>query len=112
MRKLLIVSKADGREITLAEVEVYGVDAVVLSNESFIKNNSVQIYPNPVSQSFAITNSDGANVNVYNTEGKLLISNIINSNNHFVNAVDFTKGVYFVKINNDGYITNKKIIKQ
>ncbi|MDO7171627.1 carbohydrate-binding protein [Mariniflexile sp. AS56] len=108
--KVVKISKADGRDLTIAEVEVYGVDAI-LSNQKFQKNN-VEVYPNPVANNFTITNSINAVVEVYNVLGELILKSNIESSKQSIDISRLNEGLYIVNINNNGYFISKKIIKK
>ena len=75
-------------------------------------NENIEIYPNPTTNVFTITNSSGANVSVYNILGRLVLETKMESNKHIINANVFNSGVYFIKIINKGIVINKKLIKE
>ncbi|MEP5338202.1 MAG: carbohydrate-binding protein [Algibacter sp.] len=105
------ISKTSDLGLSLAEVEIYGVDKI-LSDKTFEKIDNVQIYPNPVKNIFSLTNSQGSVVEVYNIIGKLMMKTKIDLKNQSFNVTTFSTGVYFVRINNAGVINVKKIIKE
>ncbi|CAH8281451.1 putative secreted protein (Por secretion system target) [Mariniflexile fucanivorans] len=107
--RVIIISKTSSSALSLAEVEVYGVDTV-LSNQKFEKNN-VEIYPNPVTNNFIITNSINAVVEVYNILGELVLNNNIENNKQSIDIKNLSQGLYVVKIVKEGHTTTKKIIK-
>lgn len=89
------VTSADG--FITKEYEVFMFAKPDGVNDNFTVVSS--IYPNPSNGTFTVSNSEGANVIIYNVTGKVVfrISNITNSQ---VIASDLTKGVYFVTIEN------------
>jgi hypothetical protein len=73
------------------------------------------LYPNPVTDVLNISlknTAKKAQVEVYNTNGKLVYSSgSISTNNIQIPTVGFAAGFYSVKINVDGAITHKTFIK-
>ncbi|MCB4807954.1 carbohydrate-binding protein [Tamlana sp. 62-3] len=109
----VIISKTTDTGITLAEVEVFGVDkAVTLSNQDFELENTVKLYPNPASNLLNIVNAQNSKVSVFNILGKQVLEKYIQLNKDSLNMSTLTKGVYFVRISKDGANTIKKVIKQ
>lgn len=98
--------------ITLAEVQVYGVDAAVLYNPGFKPNAQAGIYPNPVVDMFKVTHSVGAQVSVYSILGELVLTTKIEQEDQAIGVGHLTQGIYFVEISNNGNISTKKIIKK
>ncbi|MAQ76296.1 MAG: hypothetical protein CL613_08200 [Aquimarina sp.] len=83
-----------------------------LSNQQL----KVSLYPNPVKGRFVIEgNGDltGSTIDIYNILGKKVMSksNVIFSKSIGVNISSLTKGIYFVKINNDTISRTFKIEK-
>lgn len=78
---------------------------------SDLKQDVISIYPNPVKNSFIISKSGGADIEIYNITGKLLTKTRIDNNQQEIDISDFGSGIYFVRIKNNGIITTKKIIK-
>lgn len=109
--RVVRISKTSDNGITLAEVQVFGVETV-LSTQAFDKKSNLKIYPNPTSDDFTITNSKGALVSIYNVFGRLVLETKIQSHSQRIAINTFNNGVYFVNINNNGVIINKKIIKK
>jgi hypothetical protein len=74
-----------------------------------IENLNITIFPVPASQ-FITINSEGF-AQIYNTNGKLVISQNL-SDSKTINVANLTPGVYFVKVKNaQGVATQKIIIK-
>ncbi|MDO7171626.1 carbohydrate-binding protein [Mariniflexile sp. AS56] len=105
------ISKTSDRGIQLAEVEVYGVDAQVLST---IKQelNQVKIFPNPVTDILTISHGIGADVEIYSVLGKSMLKVKIEHSNQTIDMNHFNSGIYFVKMNKSGVMETKKIIKK
>jgi xyloglucan-specific exo-beta-1,4-glucanase len=91
------------------------VDEASLSvGESQLPVNSVQVYPNPtINKSFTISlnNLSGeTNILVYNLIGSVVKEIKTTSVEERINLTGFAKGLYLVKITNDGKSLIKKIV--
>ncbi|XMO85392.1 T9SS type A sorting domain-containing protein [Algibacter sp. AS12] len=107
------ISKTSDTGITLAEVEVYGVDSIVtLSNKNFELKNQINIYPNPVNDVFTLSNVAGSKISIYNILGKQILTSPIKQNSQLIDVSHLSNGVYFIKINKEGRVITKKIIKK
>ncbi len=51
-------------------------------------------------------------VEIYNTEGKSFIKNVVTNNNFNINVSDFPKGIYIIVVNSENQIISKKIAIQ
>ncbi len=70
------------------------------------------LYPNPSNGAFEINcNRDlkGGDVNIYSAEGKLVHHYILESSYEKFN-LNLSSGIYFMKIDANGYKTTKKLI--
>ncbi len=79
------------------------------------KDNQILIFPNPVSDQFAIASSDKIRkIEIYNSLGKLVatddLSSITDSSKH-VNISFLTKGIYIVKVFTEYGAYSQKLIK-
>ncbi|MDO5968245.1 T9SS type A sorting domain-containing protein [Flavivirga aquimarina] len=109
------ISKTSADALSLAEVEVYGVDSVVtLSNNKFELNNTVKLYPNPANDILNITNAQGLKVSIYSILGEqVLTTKLEQANaNATIDISSLKTGVYFVKTANANRAITKKIIKR
>lgn len=82
-----------------------------LNTEFITKNSKLTVYPNPSSDYIrinTINNERVENIQVFDINGKLVISN---SNSSEINISHLNAGTYFAKIKIDGKLINKKIIK-
>jgi hypothetical protein len=84
-----------------------------------IENSSAfNIYPNPNNGSFIITSdikSDQFNIEVFNIEGKLVVSKTIGGKEINQQAISISKlnnGVYYIKLNNANKTYTQKLIIQ
>jgi len=79
------------------------------------KNNIVKTYPNPFSDNINIqfTDSDFAELNIYNTIGKLILNkNIEGLKSININTENLAKGIYILQLHNDSKINSYRIIKK
>ncbi len=79
------------------------------------KDNQILIFPNPVSDQFAITSSDRIQkVQIYNTLGKLVTTENLNNKpnpSKHINISFLTKGIYIVKVFTEYGTYSEKLIK-
>jgi len=85
----------------------------LLSNPDFEIDNSVTIYPNP---SNGILNVKGKfnikSTQLFDVQGRLLQSNIVNDTTAVIDLSSQSKGIYFVKVITDNGIKVEKLVKQ
>jgi hypothetical protein len=84
---------------------------------SGIDENKVQpivVYPNPVENNVLVNISDPVDcrINIYNLEGKLILTKNIHSQNTIINTENLTNGTYILNISNNGERTIKKMVKR
>jgi hypothetical protein len=77
---------------------------------------SISFYPNPSTGKFTINSDMGkiTGIEIYNVLGEKIYS-ILNSRQKISNEMDlsdFSKGIYFVLINDNGYVYKEKIVIQ
>lgn len=107
--KLELIS---AREIVFYE---YAIQTIPVGIDE-LKQASVSIFPNPATDEFKITDVQFKKLDIYNTVGRLVLTQEKNSNN-VVTSVDvrnLVPGVYFIKVTevgNENYFI-KKFIKQ
>ncbi|MDB4334923.1 carbohydrate-binding protein [bacterium] len=86
------------------------------STPNAIKESSamdIALHPNPVSDKLIITNCKGANIEVYNTTGSLIIKSHSTNYKKTLEMNSLNQGIYFVRIvNTNGSIKSYKVIKQ
>jgi hypothetical protein len=72
---------------------------------------NVVIYPNPAGAQFTIANAEiGTRVSVIDITGKVIFTEIVNSNTHVISTKDLVNGIYFVQLENNGQISQKKLV--
>jgi len=74
---------------------------------------NISIYPNPANLfvSLLFATSDFRNIDVYNTQGQLLVSDICNLRNCQININNLSKGIYIIKASNGTIISTGKFTK-
>ncbi|HRN40574.1 MAG TPA: T9SS type A sorting domain-containing protein, partial [Vicingus sp.] len=89
---------------------------VVLTGISELVNSFVKIYPNPTTTDFIIELANylpRTQLSIVSVEGKTVYTNnTINTNKIIVNAADWSKGIYVVKITDEKNTQILKLIKQ
>lgn len=87
--------------------------AEVLGIGEFIQDNSVKVYPNPVTDVINIAgNVNIQSISLYDIQGRLLQTMIVNDTTTTLDVSSRAKGVYFLKITSDKGIKVEKIVKQ
>jgi 1,4-alpha-glucan branching enzyme len=83
--------------IPAGEYRIYGNKQASLAIADFEKGNTVNLYPNPVSDYFTL-NVSAVKVQIYSVSGQLVKSFVTNGNADFQFSVtDLTTGLYLVK---------------
>lgn len=100
-----------------APIITNSVSTTVVENTLSINKNeleaSLRIYPNPATTELNIKVSKDVKVNkvsFYSVTGKLLFSTLKTSSNY--DLTNFKSGIYFVKVETNKGVVNKKIIKK
>lgn len=99
--------------IPAGEYRIYGNKQASLAIADFEKGNTVNLYPNPVSDYFTL-NVSTAKVQIYSVSGQLVKSFVTNENSDFQFTVtDLKTGLYLVKaIDENNKIQVMKFIKK
>ena len=89
---------------------------VLVTDVTELEKSGIRIYPNPVNNKITIELTDyssNTQITITNIEGKIVYSNTtIQSKKIVLNATDWAKGVYIIKIT-DGQLNQiSKLIKQ
>ena len=101
--------------ITLGENPVFIEEHNTTSvNDINFNNDNIKIYPNPTNGIFTIQGDNIQSIEILNIKGQ-----VVNSSDDFKSSDEFQfnlseqqKGIYFVKIKSDNFISVKKIIIQ
>ena len=85
----------------------------LLSTGNFTRDASVQVYPNPASNNVTVK-ADGniQSVQLYDIQGRLLQTNIVNSSTSVLDISSRVGGMYFLKVTTNMGVTVEKIIKE
>ena len=67
-----------------------------------------EIYPNPAVESFRI-NTFADNLDIYTTDGKLIYS-VVGYNGESISVVNFTSGIYIVRLKLENNITSRRMV--
>lgn len=97
------------------DVVIYNCSEALNVNEVDFLNDNITIYPNPSNGIFNIKMKSITEVkfDIYDITGKLIMrkSNII-ENNYKLDLTNYSKGIYFMKINSDlGSVTKKLLVQ-
>ena len=105
------------------EVRIVGaaVDPVSSNNQACITINrgttgineiaegEVNVYPNPATTVINIDNAEGAQVSVFDINGRMITNVESASANQTIDASNFAKGMYIVRIANGNNVITKKV---
>ncbi len=76
------------------------------------KDNSVKIYPNPVTEGYFVveSKSGNGNVTVYALNGNVVLSQIITQTTQTIEIPELPNGIYLVKIKTENGVTTKRLV--
>lgn len=84
----------------------------LLNNPGFEQDNTIKIHPNPSQNTVYINgNFSIKTVELYDAQGRLLQSSMINENATTIDITNKSKGVYFVKVSTEKGIRVEKLVK-
>ena len=85
---------------------------VLGTNENFVKNQNVLIYPNPVDDIVIIKNGnqEDYSLEIVGVTGNLMYKSAI-QNVQEIDVSTFPKGIYFIQLSNSNQVITKKMIK-
>ena len=107
----------DGQSVDSYVVELPAFLSSVATNERNPKQNNYQVIPNPVNEfaeiRFENPESKLLNFSVYNSNGRELIHDQLDSNHYRFNAEKLPAGIYFFKIfDYEGFSSNGRFVKE
>ena len=86
------------------------------STEQFeVEEITIQLYPNPGSDSFTIAFSDPSsvkNITMYSSEGKKMKEIPTHQHSLNVNISGWAKGIYYIQVSGESFATTLKYLKQ
>jgi Concanavalin A-like lectin/glucanases superfamily/GEVED domain/Secretion system C-terminal sorting domain len=89
-------------------------NCVTIANVGIETTNqlNLSIYPNPTKGEFTLaTDKIGASISILSLDGKIIFNNqLITANQTICNLANFEKGVYFLKVNQNGIIRTERIV--
>ncbi|NIJ46141.1 hypothetical protein FHR24_002619 [Wenyingzhuangia heitensis] len=74
-------------------------------------NNTIKVFPNPVTNSLHINNSINSVLKIYTSVGILIKEIIVTNNSYLVNTSFLKPGIYYINVSNDQTSYQQKIIK-
>jgi hypothetical protein len=81
-----------------------------------INESNIRVYPNPADKKLIIelpVLSGNTQANIYNNEGRLMLSQKLSNKTNKVDISDFKAGIYLVRVQTeDGKVSTVKIVKQ
>jgi hypothetical protein len=85
----------------------------LLNNGQFVLDDSITVSPNPASSIITINGASSIkSVQVYDVQGRLLETKLIDDAKTTINISDKTNGIYFLKITTDNGSKVEKIVKE
>ena len=85
----------------------------VLGTGDYEFDNTVQIYPNPVKDNLNITaGHDLKSIELYDLQGRLLQTALVNGTEATLNLNNRAAGVYFVKVTTEKGVKVEKVINE
>jgi hypothetical protein len=80
--------------------------------DDYVLDNSVTVYPNPTNGKVQIQSSDiMESLEIYDTYGKLIGTETVNSNEANVDLTGYAKGTYFVRVTTERGVVTKRVVK-
>ena len=84
-----------------------------LSNSVTNLDKSISVYPNPTSSIVNIKSNNSINsIELYDAQGRILQTNLVNQNETSIDISDKSNGIYFLKIVSEKGSKVEKVIKQ
>ena len=84
-----------------------------LSNPDFQNDASISVYPNPTNGIVTVNgNNSIKSIQLYDVQGRLLQTNLVNENETTIDVSTKSKGVYFLKILSDKGMKVEKIVRE
>ncbi|WNM18403.1 peptide-N-glycosidase F-related protein [Flavobacterium capsici] len=101
----------DGQGYIPVSLYIQGESAALNIND--IESYSYDIYPNPSSDFINIKGTDVINsYQLIDSQGRILVSSVYNDKDLKLDLTNYSKGIYFLKMNFDKGTNTERIIKQ
>ncbi len=93
--------------------DVSVVDCTGIGISEVAEENTVNIFPNPATNSLTLTLSKGeGTASIYNVLGQVVYTAKITNSKTAIDISTYPKGVYFININNATQSINRKFVKE
>ncbi|MBR4135046.1 MAG: T9SS type A sorting domain-containing protein [Bacteroidales bacterium] len=76
------------------------------------RTNAINVYPNPVAETIRISNAEGAQIAIYNSNGQVVKQLESAGTNTTVDVSTLSAGIYFVQIIGDKQVSTVKFVKE
>ena len=87
-------------------------EEIITGIEEIKSTENVSVFPNPTKNTISIKHIDRETAyKIFNINGKIIIRGIISESNE-INIKEFSKGIYFIELENENMLTVRKIIKK
>ena len=74
-----------------------------------IANGEINVYPNPATSVINVANAEGAQISVFDMNGRRVANVESASANEMINSANFAEGLYIVRIVDGQNVTTKKV---
>lgn len=89
----------------------FSEENMIITDINNVTMDPIEIYPNPTSSTVQIMNVSGSKVELYNANGDIQLSDLINTNTFKMNMGAFSNGIYYLKIQDAEQVRIEKIVK-
>jgi len=79
------------------------------SIEEYTEGEDIQVYPNPAQSQFTVTNTENANLTLYNVLGQQVKQVAGTGENTLIHTEGLPQGIYILKVEKEGAVLTKKI---
>jgi hypothetical protein len=111
--KLFIIGGNTTPFISSSLVSTQSADLPTLTAAAFETNTALQLYPNPVQNSFNLLfDKEISTVSIFNLIGQEVIAKSLNSKEGIIDISILATGTYLVKVTSNGEVKTTKIIKE
>jgi hypothetical protein len=108
LNPLIPIAIFDHNTTTLYHIAATQVTGI---NEQSNMSISANIYPNPANEIVNISNIPiGSTLNITDITGKTVFNSTIITDQTTISTRDFVNGIYFIRVENNGIVSNKKLV--